>query len=290
MAAPGAGFVSLLDGEATALSGAARVGVSEGMRLGAATIVETGQKTALLRIDDPGSAAVDLGPATRAMLWPPGFAARGTRAPAVYLLQGWAKISTAADSALPALVSPALELRRLTGVAVVCVEQGETMLFVESGHAQLIERGNGQDGAALSLGAGDFYARSGAERGQVMPRPSTALLRRLPPAYRDTLPARAVSARGSTQARPLAAPSYAELQPWLAAEPALRRAFPQRFALRAREPEFRRALVVHLATHPEWRGVLFPPETEAVHTALTLSQAAEGAARPSGFVPPVTRP
>jgi len=63
--------------------------------------------------------------------------------------------------------------------------------------------------------------------------------------------------------RALPKPTYAELEPWLTAEPALRRRFPKRFGARAAEPEFRKALIAHLSSHREWQPVLFPPEINA---------------------------
>jgi hypothetical protein len=58
--------------------------------------------------------------------------------------------------------------------------------------------------------------------------------------------------------QPAPLPSYEELAEWLSAEPAIRRAFPRRFAARARESAFRSGLAQHLGQHPEWEPVLFP--------------------------------
>jgi hypothetical protein len=81
----------------------------------------------------------------------------------------------------------------------------------------------------------------------------------VPRGFRETLPLQAARFAGKDIApRPLPAPTYAELQPWLTAEAALRKPFPVRLASLAREPQFRKELVDHLAAHPEWRQTLFP--------------------------------
>jgi hypothetical protein len=57
----------------------------------------------------------------------------------------------------------------------------------------------------------------------------------------------------------LPAPSYAELRPWLSAEPALRAGFTRRFMPLLRDAAFRRQLDQHLNDHEEWRPILHPP-------------------------------
>jgi hypothetical protein len=53
--------------------------------------------------------------------------------------------------------------------------------------------------------------------------------------------------------------SYAEAQPWIDAEPSLRRVFAERWRRLAAVPEFRRGLVAGLKSHPEWTPILYPP-------------------------------
>jgi hypothetical protein len=270
------GVVTILDGDATALQGTARVLVVEGLRLAATAIVETGAGTRLLRIEADDGTLIDLGPQTRVMLAPSGSGARGNRVAALYLLQGWAKLSTPpGDGTVSALSAPGLDVPAMKGVSLAFVSRDESLLFLESGDAQLIERYDGKGAAPLVLKNTEFYARAGAEKGKISARPTAAMLQRLPPAFRDTLPRRAAAFKGrAVEAKALAPPSYDDMQAWLTGEPSLRRAFPRRFAARAREPEFRQALIANLAAHPEWRSLLFPPVPKPKPRFLPFAPAA----------------
>lgn len=258
------GVVTILDGDATALGDGTRVRASEGLRVGPGTIVETGPKTGLLHVDVADGSAIDLGPSTRVMLWPSGFGAHGADARAMYLLEGWAKLSSP-TATIPGLVTPALDLRALKGVAVAFASAGRTMLFLESGDAQLVERYDGASQDTLPMKNTDFYVRFGAEAGHILANPTDEMLAHLPVAFRDTLPSRAALFQERTaDARPLPPPTYEELRPWLNAEAALRKPFPHRFLDRAKDPAFRHGLVGEIAAHPEWRPVLFPRPVETV--------------------------
>lgn len=266
------GIVTILEGEATVLQGRERAAAAEGLHLGAGAIVETSARTSLMRIEID-SAAIDLGPDTRVMLAPEGLVAKGAAAPRLYLLQGWVKLSAAAGKAVPGVISASFEMPAQEGVAVAFVGPDERDVFVESGTVQLAERRGGKSAPPIVLHGGEWFAQQGAERGHVLARQTAAMLERLPRAYRDTLPMRAAKFDGhEVDEKPMPPASYAELQPWLTAEPALRRGFVKRFAPRAREPEFRRALIAHLAEHPEWRPVLFPPEPKPPRPAASLAR------------------
>ena len=260
VADPGASaVVTVLEGEATVLQGIERYSAVAGWHVPPGSLIETGARTTLLRLEVERN-AIDLGPDTRAMLAPEGFGKGGDARPAVYLLQGWTKLSSADGAARRGVISAAFDVAEQTGVTVAFVSAAESTLFVESGEVRLVERRAGKAQPSITLHGGESYVQDGSDRGRVLPRQTPAMLERLPRVYRDTVPLRAAMFQGQEpEPHPLAAPSYAELQPWLTAEPALRRPFVRRFLPRAKEPEFRRALVAHLAEHPEWRPILFPP-------------------------------
>jgi hypothetical protein len=260
VAGPGEGVVTILEGDAWVLQGSTdRVAGAEGLKLRPGAIVETGARTALLRIE-LGGTAIDLGPDTRAMLWPAGFAARGEPPASLYLQRGWTKISAPQGATAVGLVSPAFSLPSLQGVAVAFIGADEAVLFLESGSARLVERRGAKGASPIALRNSECYVQAGTARGTVLPRPAAAMLERMPRAYRDTLPLRAARFEGrDVEGRALDAPSYAELQSWLDGEEALRRPLVRRFAARAREADFRRELIAHLPAHPEWRPVLYPP-------------------------------
>jgi hypothetical protein len=253
--------ITLLDGSATVLDGAARAAAVLGLPLASGSIVETDAKSRLLRIESADGQALDLGPDTRVMLDPPGFARRGKPSPGLYLLQGWLKISAVQAPGTLAVITRDFELPTFEGVAVTRVATDHAWVFVESGRITLVERGR-RDSAPLAAERGAFYERGAQAEAVLTARATTAQLQRVPRLFRDPLPLRyaAVSTLEVT-AQPLPDPSYADLQPWLSAERALRGGFTRRFSPLLRDREFRRALDAHLRDHTEWRPILHPPPT-----------------------------
>lgn len=262
-AADAAALITLVEGSALLIDGVRSQQAAPGLRLGAATIIETAASAQLLRVEFGDGSVLDLGPDTKAMVLPPGLAGAGPRGPAFYLLQGWAKHASAGATKPGGLLSFAAEGMQATGTTVSRVTGDGLQLFVETGALQLLER-RAKAPNTLSLKAGEFYARAWNDKGQVSPRPAAGFLPTVPRAFRDTIPPRAAALKG-TRVEPQAAPmpGYAALKPWLTAEPVIRREFPRRFATLAKEAAFRDGLVKNLAAHPEWEPVLFPPKPPA---------------------------
>lgn len=258
-------LITQTDGVVSVLQGRDRVAAAAGLPVGPGAIVETGAGTTLLRLESPARAVVDLGPLTRILLAPSGFAAAGGQPPALYLLGGWVKLSAHGGTPVGGLVAPGLELLPVAGVAVVQVTDDGRTVFAESGTVELRERTTAPN-MPRTLRPGEFYSAGREAPGAVQPRPPADWLRRLPALFRDTIPLLrpSVQAAAAPQATPLPRPGYDELAPWLTAEPALRSGFTKRFAAYTRDPAFRAGLASHLAAHPEWKAVLEPrPRTPA---------------------------
>jgi hypothetical protein len=261
-AADSAALLTIVEGPASIVDGTRSLAASPGLKLGAAALIETTPATNLLRVEFADGSTLDIGPDSRVMLMPPGLAGSGPKAPAFYLLQGWAKHSAprTGGAAGAGQLSPQLELQQLAGVTVGRVIGDESTLFMESGRTQLIER-KIKGAPPLGLKAGEFYSRNGAEKGSVAPRPTPDFLKGLPRSFRDSLPPLAAKFAGKpVEGKPGPALNYAALKPWLTAEPAIRREFPKRFAVLAKDSAFREALIKNLSTHPEWETLLFPPK------------------------------
>lgn len=264
-AAPAVWLVTLLDGEAVVVDGVRRIVAAPGLELGSGALVETGEQTALVRLEGPGQSSIDLGPATRVMLSPPAQASRGGRVPVLYLLQGWAKLTSRTGTGSPGLAgfaAPGLDGGPINGALVLHVAAGEQSLFTETALLDVQERRTG--GPAMKLVPGQFYRGDGSKPGSVTARPDPAWLKELPRAFRDSIPLRAAVFK-DRPATPvvLSGPSYEQLAHWLAAEPYVRRDFTQRFAPLLRDPAFRRGLQQRLNAHPEWATVLNPPKDPA---------------------------
>ncbi|MCK6433949.1 MAG: hypothetical protein L6Q68_13105 [Aquabacterium sp.] len=267
--------LTLLEGSATVVDGARALRAALGLRLSPGAIVESGPQASLVRVEFADGSVLDLGPATRVMLQPPGLAGSGPRPPGFYLLEGWAKHSSATGARpVAGQLTVAAELTQLAGVAVSRAGPGLTEIFVETGQGQGIER-RGRAKAPIALRAGEFFRRSGSDKGEVLPRPDPAFLKDVPRAFRDTIAPQAGRLLGRPPVpQPAAPPTYDTLQPWLVSEPVIRREFPRRFAALAREGAFRAALERHLSAHPEWDAVLHPPKPPGEAQAVAADAAA----------------
>lgn len=250
--------LTLLEGDAVVIDGARAMAAVAGLGLSPGAIVETQAGSRLVRIEFADGSMADLGPQTRVMVSPRGFAARDGKAPALYLLAGWVKQTSAPASPAAGLTTPALDLLPFTGAVVVHATPQASRVFVEAGRAQLTERQRG--GTRRALASGEMYAAEAGKGGEVTPRPSADFIAALPRMFRDRIPSQAARFKdAAVEAPALPAPTYAGLRDWLVAEPLIRRDFPRRFATLARQGAFRSGLEAGLAQHPEWTPVLYPP-------------------------------
>jgi hypothetical protein len=254
--------ISVLEGEAIVIDGLRRMNAAAGQRLDAGAIIETNAKTGLVRIEGGDQSTYDLGPETRAMLAPPGFAQRGERAPQIYLLQGWLKGTARGNREAAGMLSPALEVLPFKGSVVLLQQKREQAAFAEAGRVELIERRVGNSSVAIN--PGEFYGGEGARRGSIAARPAPAWLQSVPRSFRDPVPLRAAAWR-DRRIEPimLPGPTYAHLADWLTAETMLRTPLASRFATLARDPGFRAEVVAHMSAHPEWSPIIYPPDNRA---------------------------
>jgi hypothetical protein len=250
-AAPQA-IVTILDGEAALIRGAQRFAIGEGMRLRGDDIVHTTPAARLTRVEFTDGSVLDLGPDTRLMI-----AARGPRLG--YVAQGWAKLAAPKGGGDAALGSPSLGLSNLEGSAVLRVAPDHSVAYLESGQVHWQDRRDAAPAPASPLREGHAALLRGADAAQVAARPPADWLKDLPRAFADSLPQRArmFQAKLVEPAGP-SRPAYAELAPWLHAEPAVRQGLAQRFVPLAQDKPFRAALVAEMKQHPEWDRVLFP--------------------------------
>lgn len=263
-------LVTILDGTATVLEGYRLFEAAEGQALADDSIIETGAKTRLMRIEWPDGQSVNLGADTRIMLDPPGLAARGRRGPTIYLLQGWAKLTSADKTASPGLAAPQFLVQPLTGVVVAHITSDEGWAFMQSGSATLAERDTRRPDQ-FAMVSGNLYLRAGNAKGELTTHATTAQLKDVPIPFRDTLPSRFdVAGKLTPEPVELAAPSYEQLRPWLTAERPLRYGFTRRFIRLLRNKEFRSALDSNMRAHPEWNPILHPPPPPPPPPAPTL--------------------
>jgi len=247
----GTALLTLLEGEASLVVGARAWAAAPGLRLAPGTLVETDAKAGFMRLEFADGSIVDIGPGSRVALRPttgPG----GPRTPLVYVLQGWVKQTQPAMGA--GQLSALLEVPPFTGVLVSQVDSGNSIVFTESGSAQVLPR---KGGNALALHIGEAAVAGSDGAAQALRRPPADWLPRIPRNFRDTLPPRAALFKGAPpQPKTRGQLSYAALQPWLTAEAGLRHDFPMRFAELLPDAAFRESVTQHMAQHPEWDSAL----------------------------------
>lgn len=250
------GTITILESDAFIYRGASRLHAQEGVRLESGDIVETAA-SGFMQLELADLSVVQFGPATRAMI----NASTGRQKPErwLFVMNGWCKVTgskgSAADGAGLELRTRLFTMRPNTGVVVFSETPADTTLFVERGEAKLTE----DQASGVPLKSGDYYRRKAGARGVVNAGSNEAFVAAMPRVFRDSLPLRLDQYRNQV-VQPKAAPdfTYADVEPWLKAEPWLRRPLVQRWRVKARNPAFRAALVAGLASHPEWDPILFP--------------------------------
>ena len=281
-----AGIVTILEGRATAIRGLSQFDVLQGMRLLPDDLVRTDEST-FLRVEYADQTWIELGPETVLQLNHPTQRKRANR-PALYLLAGWVKLECKSDSAASrSLASKDMDLVDLSGAVVIRANAAGHAIFAEQGTARWINRGV-RGAAPITLNAGEFLLVSQGQPSGVQARPAADFVAALPRAYLDTLPYRYSLFEARTVApKDQRAFSYAEVEPWINAEPPVRRQFVVLWRRKAFEPAFREPLDRDLARHPEWDPVLHPENYEVKPPTQT---GPPGAQTPAALQPPPAPP
>jgi hypothetical protein len=256
--------VTIVDGKAFAIRGLAKFEVSEGTRLQADDLVHTGDKT-YVQIEYADQALVAIGQDSWLQLNHP--ARRRGESPALYLLSGWIKVgSITSGEGKPTSLSfatPRARVYGIDGIVVAHAKEASTDIFVERGKSQWLDR-RARAGVKPSLQSGDFLALGQDKTPSVQARPTKDFVDSLPQLFREYLPPGYAKYQSrQNPPRPLGPFSYEEVQPWVDAEPAVRRQFVSLWRTKINDEPFRAALERSLALHPEWRPVLYPEPEES---------------------------
>lgn len=268
-AAPPLGMVAILDGDAQLVREASRYKLEEGTPLAREDIVETGPQSRLTRLEFQDGTMVDLGPSARVMLAPPLPSSRSKLPAAVYLLQGWVKWTPGKPAA--ALTSAAMDLQGSGRSVVAAVTRGGTVLaFAEAGEWSVTERRDGGKSlttTTLPVKQEELYTRELPAKGKVLERASAEFLQKMPHAFVDSLPSR-IKELAPVAPKKVGEVAYADVQPWIDAEPAVRKLFVTRWRAKAAEPEFRKGLQAGMSAHPEWDRIVNPQKYQPKPQAL----------------------
>lgn len=248
-------LAGIIEGSATFIRQTVRYALEEGVVLRAEDIVETGPKS-FVQIEHADGTLIGLGEATRIVLEPKLARGKPPKTPRLYVLEGWLKVAPPAGKTLDFdYLTPRLELITKAATTVGFISNDNSVVFVESGSARLVER----DGATSQLSGGEYATRAAGEKTSIARRVPGDFLQRLPRHFRDRLPARAaVLAKRSIEPKPLGDVSYEEVTPWLRTEAPLRLTLSRQWRARAQDKNFRAGVVANLAQHMEWERVVFP--------------------------------
>ena len=254
VAAPRAPLVTMLDGDATLLRDGARFALAEGVRLQAGDLLATGPNTRLLRVEFAGGLGLAFGPGSRAMLTPDlGDDMRG----GVYLLSGWVKLA-APSGVSGAVRSRVADTDTTGGTLILSLQPDGAQAFAETGPSRVQPRA--PDAPVQALKSGEMLTLpAGGARPTLAKGASPAFVQAMPRVFMDSLPSRLAAFAADVPPHKLGEMSYADAQPWIDAEPPLRRVFAERWRRLAAVPQFRSGLVEGLKAHPEWTPILYPP-------------------------------
>jgi hypothetical protein len=271
------GVVTILEGKATVIRGLSQFDAAEGVRLLPGDLVRT-QPKSLLRIEFADECSLEAGPESQLQLFHPADKKRSNR-PALYLLQGWLKLGCKAGSDA-ALTTKDLDVTGISRVLVIRVSGDSRAIFAEAGSARVVKRKSG-DSAAITLNPGDFLDVEPDAVADVQPRPTASFMEALPRAYRDTLPSRySMYVTRSTEPQNPRTFVYTDVEPWLNAEPVIRRQFVSLWVRKANDPAFRGPLDRDLVKHPEWDRILHPEKYEVEETVPPPAATHDAAAQP----------
>jgi hypothetical protein len=259
------GFLALAEGNVSLIRGATDYAASEGIRVHEGDILKTEAKSqAHIQLQD--GTLLNLGPQTRLLLLnvPPARGAAGEAE--IAMLSGWAKL-TLKKSASPKayrIHTPVAQLASEDATVVLRAGANFAEAFVETGSIKFAEmRGKELAANRRNVKGGEFVAYKSAQAIAIAPRPPPEFIKAMPRHFQDPLPVLADKLKErKIEPKREHDVTYDEVEDWLKASLVVRKGFVKRFQPRARDPEFRAALVKNLRGHPEWDRTLFPEKYE----------------------------
>ena len=266
-AADPAPTLTLLEGPAGLVRGVTRYALAEGVRMQAGDIIDIGEK-GLAEFEFPDGAAIAMGPGTRMLVisMPRGKSAAGD----FHAMAGVLKVSGVSKDARLRVSTPVFTLWPAEGVCVMVVHGGEGSVFIESGAARLAV-----GPATYGLRSGEFFSRKDGQKGAVVQRPSKPFMDAMPKVFFDPLPSRMARYKDrEVQPRRIEDVSYADVELWLKAPPAIRRPLVARFESRVSDPKFYSAVHDNLRFHPEWDPIVHPEKHLPAEAAAEKAEAA----------------
>jgi len=247
------GAFTLADPGARLLRGATWYKLTPGVAAVEGDIVEVPERAQVQLESGTGSSFNLVGPATLYLV--PGKGGP----PVLALREGWLKAAT--RGAGVRLRTVPLDVVVAEGTLVARAQGPVMELFVEAGGARLVElAATGGDGAAREAKRGEYWSKAATAAYTTVPRAPRPFVDAMPRHFADPLPTLAGRSKGKPVLVVDHEITFAEAEPWLAGRD--RAVFERRFAVRLRDPAFRKAADANIARYPSWDRMLHPEKFE----------------------------
>lgn len=247
-------IASLVEGSPRLLRGATWYRLVPGARLEVGDIISAADRAQMLAEFANGSILSLVGPGALYLEAKP-VKATAADSPAFTLVNGWLKVVARAPGVR--LHTPSAELTTADGVLVMHGLGPTLEVFVESGTARIAALlPNGNAGPAQDAKQGEHWSNISNGRFATAARAPKAFVESMPRHFLDPLPSLAAKYKTGPTLAADGDVTYAEAEPWLASRD--RAAFEKRFAVRLRDPVFRRAVEPQVARYPSWDRMLHP--------------------------------
>jgi hypothetical protein len=233
-----------------------------GTHLGDQELIETGPKTAIVRLEFTSGMMINLGPTTRVILSPKLGDGSLLLQPALYAINGWIKISHSSDMDGPnavQILAESMAISKVVGSAVIWVHDSANQVFSEAGTLAINERRNGKSMPIVTLKSGSFFSKTGGTKASVSGTPPATFVQDVPKAFLDTIPSLASRFKGNRPppAKLIGELSYEDALPWLGAERDVKYFLVTSWRQNLNR-SLRAGLTSHIRTHQEWDRTLFP--------------------------------
>ncbi len=254
------GLVSIADGGPfTVIRGDELKQGTKGVTLVSGDMVETGPDSFLV-VELQGGSLIGIGPSSRVYFLP--HAGVFT----LVVLEGWVKADVRTDgkSGAISIIGRRSGIQSPQAVVLLHADEHLDAIFDEQGSGTLLLRDSAATHSAAQTRAGQFFVREDRAAVVTQAHPSADFLAKMPIAFRDTLPEKALAgSKSPPEPKPVRKVTYADIQPWLTMPRDWRTGFIPRFRGRLKDPAFFAAMDEHLAEYPEWTPILHPPPDPA---------------------------
>ncbi len=227
------GLVTLADGTARLLRGATWYKLAAGLHVEEGDIVEATERAQVQLDFTSGTIASLVGP-TVTYLSP-------AKSPLAVLTVpgGWVKIVAKAPG-VRVLTTP-FAVETVDGIVVLHAAAPAVDFFVEAGSARIVETAaNGTDGPPRDAKRGEYWAKPATGAFITVPLAPRSFVAAMPRHFADALPVLAPRIKSKPVLIVDHEITYAEAEPWLAGRD--RALFEKRFAVRLRDPAFRKTV------------------------------------------------